>query len=210
MRCSKDRKKKEIRIAEDLHDRLGSILAAARMQVEAGANSYTTTNCNLEKAQKMLDQAIDETRSISHNMVSGVLLHLGLVPALNDLKDSLELTGEFEVNLSAEQIPRLELENELELFRITQELVSNSLKHANATKISISAHLYGTTLHLEVSDNGQGYDPQTASTGLGLRNIERRAASINASVQVISSPGNGSRTLIQLDIAHEKTETLIG
>ncbi len=175
-----------IRIAEDLHDRLGSTLSGAKMQMEAVASRNESENKFLDKSKDLIDKAIDDTREISHNLISGVLVKLGLAAALEDFKESLEVTNKLDINLRIENEPKLGRNTQLQLFRITQELVNNAVKHSGANEISITLAAKQGMVSLNVSDNGVGFDIAQVRHGLGLMNVERRVEALKAKLEVHS------------------------
>ncbi len=189
--------KERLRIAQSLHDRLGSTLAAARMQLEASLDDNSKGDTPLSKVENLLDRAIDDTRSISHNLVSGVLIKLGLVAAIKDLKESLQITNKLAVNLQLDFTLPLAEEIELQVFRIIQELINNILKHSGATQIDINLTIKEDKVVLVVEDNGQGFDSKKISTGLGFQNIDRRATAISGTYKIQSSIGKGCQFKLQ-------------
>lgn len=186
-----------IRIAEDLHDRLGSTLSAAKMQMEAAASRNGTENKYLNKSSELIDRAIGDTREISHNLISGVLVKLGLAAALEDLKESLQVTNKLDVNLEVVNYSGLPRKTELQLFRITQELVNNSVKHAGGSEIRIKLEEKNGTTCLSVADDGPGFDPDKVKSGLGLINIERRIEAISGTIEM-QSGASGSHFVVSV------------
>lgn len=188
------------RIAEDLHDRLGSRLAAVKLHFHAFRNNPGRTNDFFATGSELLDGAVDEVREISHNMSSGILSKFGLAAALQDLQLTLENSKQISVQLHVHHLDeRLDLNIELNLYRIVQELVSNILKHANATEIIIQLNRYEAELLLTVEDNGIGFDRQSMSQkGIGLKNIESRLNKIHGKSHIDSSKGRG--TIVNIEI----------
>ncbi len=147
------------RIAEDLHDRLGSRLAAVKLHFHAFRNNSNNTDSFFNTGSNLLDEAIDEVRDISHNMLSGVLSKFGLVGALQDLKDTLEASKQLTFQIHTSHLEdRLDLEIEVSLYRIVQELVSNVLKHAQATEIILQVNRFEGEILLIAEDNGVGFE----------------------------------------------------
>lgn len=196
--------KERVRVAEELHDSLGSTLAAARIQFEvAMTKTGKERTSRLTKAHDLLDKAINDTRSISHNLISAVLVNLGLMAALKDLKESMAVIGHLQIEIYANKIPRLKEDIELNLYRICQELISNIIKHTSANHILIKLSFIKNRLTLIVVDNGEGFDPAKISKGLGLYNIERRVSAINGDLTIQSQPGEGAQFKIQVLLADE-------
>ncbi|WP_224995733.1 tetratricopeptide repeat protein [Cesiribacter sp. SM1] len=199
-----DRERK--RIAEDLHDRLGSTLSAVKLHLHAldGGIKQDAPLLLYQRVNGLLDKAVTEVRDIAHNMVSGVLTKFGLVAALQDLKETIEATNQVRVEIMVHNLDeRLEGHVEIHLYRIIQELVSNILKHAKATEIIIQLNKHNHELLLMVEDNGVGFNPGAASLkkGMGLRNIESRVSSLGGSLSIDSGRGGGTTTTIEIPVA---------
>ena len=130
------------RIGRDLHDRLGSILSTVKLHFSAIDDKIDTlkkdNQIQYQKASELLDEAVGEVRKIANDLVSGVLVKYGLLHALTDMKNTLEATGKIKLNLfEAGTNIRKDPEFEITIYRIIKELVSNILKHAEATKVDI-------------------------------------------------------------------------
>lgn len=199
-----DRERK--RIAEDLHDRLGSTLSAVKLHLGAldGVAEQPAAQPVYQNLNGLLDKAVSEVRDIAHNMVSGVLTKFGLAAALQDLKESLEASRKLKIELIVSNLDeRLEGQTEITLYRIVQELICNVLKHAGATEITIQLNKIGNELLLMVEDNGRGFDPSQAAQkkGIGLRNIESRVASLGGRLCIDSGKGRGTTTTIEIPLA---------
>lgn len=195
------------RIAEDLHDRLGSLLSTVKLHFAAFGNNLRTKELEIPQyasANVLLDEACEEVRRIAHNMLSGVLVQFGLVPALRELADSIESSSDIKVNVSAFGLDeRLESRVEIEIYRIIQELVNNILKHAQASEINIQLTRQDSLLNIMVEDNGQGFDTSDVrnSKGIGLKNMAYRAEKIGGSFQIDSYPGKGTTAVIEIPLS---------
>lgn len=191
------------RIAEDLHDRLGSRLAAVKLHLHAYKNKSNATDEFFSTAENLLDGAVEEVREISHNMVSGVLSKFGLVAALQDLRQTLERSNAIKVDLHTWHLAeRLNLNVEINLYRIVQELISNVLKHANASEITIQLNRYESQLLLTIEDNGTGFDiaEANAKRGMGLKNLHSRVYALEGKINIDSGQGNGTTVTIEIPI----------
>lgn len=197
------------RIARDLHDRLGSMLAMVKnhfKSVEIDIDKLKTANTALyQKANKLLDEACEEVRKISQDMASGVLTKFGLTAAIDDLKDILEESKRLEVEFVSYGLQhRLPLNLEISIYRIIQELISNILKHAKASEISIQLLKSKTGLNLIVEDNGVGFDSLQKRTGMGLKNIASRVDGLNGGLQIDSVLNIGTTITIDIPIENIK------
>ncbi|MFZ1687594.1 MAG: sensor histidine kinase [Flavobacteriales bacterium] len=191
------------RVAKDLHDRLGSMLSAIKLQ-------FSALESKVEKVREenreqydhvfsMLDDAVGEVRRISHDMLKSSLAQFGLAGALDDLRQALSAPGKLEVEMSLFGLEqRLEQKIEIAVFRMVQECVGNALKHAKATAISIEVTRSTAMLNVIVEDNGKGFDTGKVNEGMGLGNLRQRAAEVGGAVQFDSRPGRG--TIITIDV----------
>lgn len=193
--------KERNRIARELHDRVGSMLGALKMQMNALEarleNLHFDQPVHAAKVNHLLDETAQEVRRISHDMVSSNLSQLGLAEALKNLCDSLRVSGKPEVDLVLDGLDeRLDRKVELEIYRIVQELISNALKHAKPEKLGITIARSPERISVSVADDGLGFDPSKARKGMGLDNVESRAASIGATVRWDSAPGKGTTAFV--------------
>jgi len=194
------------RIAQDLHDRLGSMLSTIKLQFSALGSLIggfvKDHRDRFDHAMNMVDDAVGEVRRISHGMMRGNLARFGLKGALEDLAAAVETPGRMHVELSLFGIgERLDPKLEIAVYRLVQEMVGNALKHAQASELSIQLTRSEASLNVMVEDNGSGFDPATAREGMGMGNLRDRAAEFGGSVHVDSQPGRG--TSISVDIPLE-------
>jgi two-component system NarL family sensor kinase len=196
--------KERKRIAADLHDRIGSSLSAIKLHLGSFARSQegpSQAQNNLARVSSMFDDVVKEVRQVSHDLASGVLIKFGLVPALKDLGESIESAGKIKVNFfTIGSDERLDHLTEIALYRITQELISNILRHAQAKEINIHFNHHNGYFSLMVEDDGIGFDPAKASGGLGMNNIRSRANQLNGTIFFDSLPGNGCTVTIEIPV----------
>ncbi|MBL0044328.1 MAG: sensor histidine kinase [Flavobacteriales bacterium] len=191
------------RIAKDLHDRLGSMLSAIKLQ-------FSALESRLDKEQKlqerqfkqvfgMLDEAVSEVRRISHDLLKSSLSRFGLKGALEELRDTIHVPGKLEVETNLFGLEeRLEQRVEVATYRIVQECISNALKHAQATTLAIQVTRSSAMINIIVEDNGKGFDPLHVQEGMGMGNLRQRAAELGGVVGFDSRPGRG--TTVNIDI----------
>ncbi len=188
------------RIGEELHDRLGSLLSTIKLIF----TSLEIQNERFDKTVNMLDEACDEVRRISHNMVSGTLINFGLLPALNDIKEALELSGNLKVIISSFGLDgnRMASSYEINIYRIIQELMTNIVKHANANEVIIEVSKTEELIRIIVSDNGTGFDPKIANhkKGIGIKNMLSRVNKMNGTLHIDSDKSNGSTFIIEIPV----------
>ncbi|MDX2301453.1 MAG: sensor histidine kinase [Microscillaceae bacterium] len=198
------------RIAQDLHDRLGSLLSVVKLNFKAIDKNLQEVKAHNEKqynqAYELLDKACDEVRKIAHNMVSGVLKKFGLISALEDMKNTIETTEMIQIQLhdSGFENERLDASMEIAIYRIIQELVSNALKHAEANELTIQLVKSKDNLNIIVEDDGKGFDLQTKDIeslpSMGLKNIYSRIKELNGELNIDSHINKGSTIIIDIPI----------
>lgn len=182
------------RIATELHDRVGGLLATLNLQFEV-----LEEKCKLKDEGKTIKQllksTINEVRKISHNL-DGVGESSGLENALKQLQEGISSSQRIEMHLYYE-LGDFSLSNiiEKELFSIIQEMTTNTLKHANASNITVQLSLLDEKINLIFEDDGDGFDVHTTNLGIGLKNIEKRVEKLNGTF-IIDSKSNRGTTLI--------------
>jgi signal transduction histidine kinase len=182
------------RLAEDLHDRVGSILSTMKLHLSS------TKDGSIEKAKILLDESVDEVRKISHNLASISLVKFGLVASLQSLSESL-VSDDFKVSFIHHGVDeKLPSKIAIALYRCVQELISNVLKHSNATKLTIQLQKNEDQINLIIEDNGQGFDPSKEFTGIGLKNITSRVKSIDGQINFDSLPQKGTTVIIDIPL----------
>ena len=193
------------RIAKDLHDRLGGILSIVRLHFKAmEKNIHQLEAQNQEQyalATHLLHEASETVRSISHDIGDRLLMNLGLIPALQDLANTIESSKALEVSVIHHGMKEeLDKKIEINLFKIIQELLSNILKHAEAKSITINLIQKTNTLTVMVEDDGKGFDQNSENfnEGMGLLNIRSRIDELNGIFDIDSQPGYG--TTITLEV----------
>src|SRR6476620_12137988 len=171
------------RIAADLHDDAGPLLATARLYLNENlVNQDKTTQLqSIYNAKQIIDDTIQLIRNISHSLMPPTLKNFGLESAVNDLFQ--KISGSGSMNASSrfhDYRERLKTENELIIFRIIQELINNILKHSNASFIHLTQNVHGDKFYVRVHHDGRGivqsdFEKLTKSNiGLGLKNISSR------------------------------------
>ncbi len=193
------------RIARELHDRVGSMLSAIKFQFSTlesmVAGLRIEQQQSYEKVMGMIDEAVGVVRRISHDMVRGDLAEFGLEQALHDLRDSIAVKGKLEVELSLFGLDmRMDRKVEIAAYRITQELVSNALKHGRPTDLSISFTRAPDRLSIIVEDNGAGFDTTRSSAGMGLGNVRSRISTLNGEISIDSAPGRGTTVSVEIPL----------
>ena len=153
------------RIAADLHDELGPLLSAVKLQIN---NLDTTDPDDLQiigKSSQYIDSIITKLREISNDLMPNTLLRKGLKNAIVEFVDNSQDSYKLPVKFICEQDLQLAQDKEINLYRIVQEIFSNILKHAHASEVSISLNETGQNIKLEIADNGIGFN-EARGTGV--------------------------------------------
>ncbi len=191
------------RIAKELHDGLGVLLSSAKMHFTSIRDKSPEARPMIEKATKLLEQATGDVRRISHNMMPGLLTRYGFYEAVEDLVEQVnDMEGmQAEVKIVGEQ-SRLKENTEIMLYRIIQEMVNNTLKHAMATNINLDIRIQSAGLEIKYSDDGQGFDvnEKLKAKSLGLTSILSRVKFLGGEVNISSDIGKGSVYTISVPV----------
>lgn len=185
-------------IGGELHDNVNQILASARLYLGLAKRDLSEPVAFLEETDNLIFSAISEIRALSHSMIPPSLAESALSEALNNLLNTVKLSGAIKVQLELDKFDETETSDKLKLtiYRIVQEQVNNILKHAKASNILIGLCNEENKLVLSIKDNGKGFDTTLKTNGVGLMNIKTRAALFNGEIKIISSPGTGCLLLV--------------
>ncbi|NNG01543.1 MAG: PAS domain S-box protein [Desulfobacteraceae bacterium] len=200
-----NQEKERAYIARELHDELGQVLTALRLEsvwlrerlekTDDIAAGRAGTMCDL------IDESIEEVRSMAIRLRPGVLDHLGLVDALEGFTADFEKRSEISCIFEVGRIPELQDTVATAAYRITQEALTNVARHAHAGRVEVQLNYENEKLTLVVKDDGCGFDPMDLddSQGLGVLGMRERAALINGRLAVESRKGKG--TMVNLQVA---------
>ncbi|QHV99356.1 tetratricopeptide repeat-containing sensor histidine kinase [Spirosoma endbachense] len=199
------------RIARDLHDGLGIQLSRIKLFVEAHQDELPVSV--KDPLNQFLDEACTETRLISNDLRPYALSTFGLLPALEDLVQKLNLVNKTKLVLDHYgEIPTLGDEASVMIYRVVQELLNNALKHAQAQTVTIQLMVSEETILISVDDDGQGVNfDNLQAKGNGIANIESRIAYLGGQVMWQSEVGKGTSVMISLPMQKlQKTEDQTG
>ena len=193
--------KERIRIARDLHDSIGQLLSVVKMNL-SNLDSRYQHDANIDNTVALVDKTITEVRHISHNLIPEEL-NFGLFAALEDMADKISHAGNTTVVLEIPDEARahqFEKSNELSIYRIVQEALSNIVKHAQATTIELSVTRQPKGMIIAIKDNGKGFDTGQikTSSGIGWKNIAARVNLLDGDLQVRSEKLTGTQIEITI------------
>ena len=192
------------RIAAELHDGVGQMMSAAKMNLSSFENELAFSSDGqklaFEKALSLVDESCKEVRSVSHQMMPNALLKSGLASAIREFIDKID-SRVLKINLHTEGLnDRLHGNTETVLYRVIQECVNNVIKHSGADHLDISLIKDADGVAATVEDNGRGFDSTDKEKfeGIGLKNIMTRVQYLKGSVDFDSSPGKGTLVAIHV------------
>lgn len=189
------------RVARELHDEAAQALTSllVRIRLLERADDPLAAREHVRELRELTAGALEQVRRVALELRPTILDDLGLLAALEWRVDEFNAAGTARATLSANcRDLRMPHEAELALFRVAQEALTNVARHAQAGSVTISLGCDGTWLTLEVADDGRGFDPATATGGLGLRGMRERLALIGGSLTIEGAPGAGTRVVARV------------
>ncbi len=190
------------RIANDLHDELGPILSAIKLQINHLEPEDETETAILEKSSDQIDNIIQRIREISYDLLPNTLVRKGFIKATQEFIGKLSLLHPLDILFTSCEFTLLP-EREINLYRILQEIIHNTVKHAKANSLSIHIQQKGKTILLITKDDGIGfnYTEKTQKTkGLGLLSLQSRAELLGGQLLVNTEPGSGTSFEIEIPL----------
>jgi len=193
------------RIAQDLHDGMGTLLAAAKMHMDALAHEMPPVGHNntYQIAETLVDDACRSVREISHNMVPGAMEQHGMEHTIRELCNTTSSAHDIPIEFIPYGLDKhLTDTAKVTIYRIVQELLRNVVKHAEAREVIVQLTIEDNILNLIVEDDGKGFDPEKASNGngLGLGNIKSRVAYLHGQLSIDSRKGEGSTFTVDIPL----------
>ena len=188
------------RIAHDLHDEIGAMLTTSKLyfnQIGPGQAEEKLAELN-SKMNFLFDEMLANIRRISHDLRPVVLEKLGLKIAIESTCEKLIEAG-ISCDFSYDVPAVISNEAELLLYRIIQELIGNTIKHANAGNICIELFTHDNLLKLHYRDNGTGFDENGIEHGLGLKSIESRLSILDGKMNILAS-AKGVSILMEMNL----------
>ena len=205
------REEERRRIAREVHDELGQVLTALRMDVALINMRFAGHNPELQEKTQGMAELLDQAHRCVHDIVSNLrpsALDMGIIPALRWLcsEFSTHTDACCALHTTEDQIILSEV-RAVAVFRIAQELLTNAARHAAASEVTISLTRHADELVVEVCDNGRGFDPAATkkNTSFGLLGIHERAIALGGQVVIYSAPNQG--TAVTVIVPTENKET---
>lgn len=195
------------RLAKDLHDGLGGMMSGIKYSLLTMKKNQIMTPENqlaFERSIEMLDSSINEMRRVAHNMMPEALVKFGLDTALNDFCTEVDQSGALHViyqsiGIKDENFPQT---TAITIYRIVQELLNNSMKHASAKNAMVQVSKTNGNISITVEDDGKGFNTAIleASKGIGWTNIQSRVEYLRGKLDVKSEPGKGTSVHIEINV----------
>lgn len=181
-------------IAENLHNEIGQLLFAAQLKLSSSET----------ESRALLNAAIKKVREISFELTPVLLNDMGLEAAIKDMLERKLDTQQISFNFSFNvKISRIDKNVEVIIYRILQELINNTIKHATANHVNVLVVQKGDELYISQTDNGTGLDKtilSDAKKGFGLKSIMNRLHILNGVFEVFSSPESGTKVLMNIPL----------
>lgn len=198
------------RIARELHDNIGASLSLAKMQYSEFEKSFSELQHpqidKFREFSRLLSKTTEDVRRISHDLHDNTITQLGMADALRQLCMAIEQSSGTAVRLQVHNFPGLEYRQEINLYRIVQELLSNTLKHSGAGRVDVQFIGSSHELNFTYEDDGRGFESSRNKSGIGLQNIGNRMALLGATWALDSKPGQGMVLTASIPLSRAKSQ----
>ena len=192
--------KERKRIVSDLHDELGPLLSAVKLQVSSIETTQKDDIELIDKAGRNLDTIVNRIRGICNELMPQVLIRKGLAAAIEEFIADITSHCSIKIEFTNNNVS-FQTSSEVHIYRIIQEMLNNALKHSGADTITIDLFSENSKFILIVADNGKGFDADKIardSAGLGLKNILSRTEVLKGEMFVDTKPGKGAKFTIEI------------
>lgn len=192
------------RISRDLHDDIGTKLSALKLFLSSLKNNaqkkeYLKVDTLAENSEQLIGETIKDVRKMLLNLSPGILEEFGFVAAIESLVNKINQAGAVRFDLSTFGIrDHLRDDYELTLYRIVQELINNTIKHAEAKIVSLQIGYREGKIIVMIEDDGKGFDVNAHKDGYGIKNLEARTKLLNGTIAIDSTPGKGTSVAIEV------------
>jgi signal transduction histidine kinase len=192
--------KERQRISQELHDSIGGNLAAIKLQLN---HLVISSSPKIKNLTALLDETYQQVRNLSHTLIPKKFTHHKFCEVLesyfNNIGEASSIKTDFTV-YPKKEIDALHEEIQIEIFKIIQELLTNTIKHAKASKMDLQLNLIENVLNILFEDNGIGFDPENYKPGIGFINLENRIAKLDGSIVIDSKLKRGTIANIEIPV----------
>lgn len=185
-------------ISKEIHDNIGQVLSLARLNI----NTIQAENERekLEATDELLGKAIADLRNLSHSLDTDTISSNGWIKSTEKILQHLQRPGLTTHFRYEENLPELNHEKSIILFRMIQEMINNIIRHAEATEVGFEVKKDNNSISISLKDNGKGFDKATVNAGNGLRNLESRSKMIGATMNIRSIKNKGTEIIILVNM----------
>lgn len=192
--------KERQRISQELHDSIGGNLAAIKLQLN---HLVIASSPKIKNLTLLLDETYQQVRNLSHNLIPKKFKHHKFCEVLESYLNNIGEASAVQTSFTV--YPRKEIDNlneeiQIEIFKIIQELLTNTMKHAKASKIDLQLNLVDNILNILFEDNGVGFNPENFKPGIGFINLENRIDKLNGTFVIDSKIKRGTIANIEIPI----------
>ena len=194
-------------MAADLHDEVGPVLSAIKLRLSSLELHDPEDEAELAKTNAQIDTLLKRMREISFDLMPNSLIRKGLASAMGEFIEYCSRSSALKIDFHYENIP-LSQQQSINLYRIIQEIIHNTIRHAKATVLNIDLKKGREKIILSATDNGEGFNYETRSkeaSGLGLRNLLSRTEIIGGQMFVESKKGSGTSFTFEIPIKGNET-----
>ena len=198
-------------IAETLHDSVSALLSSANLHLQAAKPQFNgEIPLEIDKTQKIIIEASQKIRDLSHTLVSSVLLKFGLNYALKDMAEKYS-NSQIQIHTDIEGLRRYHQDFEIKVYNITQEFINNILKHSDARNAKIFLREHNNAICIKISDDGIGFDKTAIinKDGLGINQIDARIHMMKGEFHIDSVRGSGTEIHVELPILEKEVINLV-
>ncbi len=193
------------RIAHSLHDEAGQLLVAVYIALTNLTQDVPQAAGHVANIRELLDQIEAELRRLSHELTPALLKDFGVAPALKYLAEGVSRRSGLRIVIEGTPEGRLPEPVEAALYRVAQESLTNAVRHARATKVTIRFRQEAARIFCHIRDDGVGFDtelttPATSERGFGLIGIRERAGSLGGTLEIISAAGAGTELVVSIPL----------
>ncbi|HPI55559.1 MAG TPA: histidine kinase [Chitinophagaceae bacterium] len=195
-----------IRIANDLHDDINPVLSAIKLQINTLDMVNEKSKDKLKQTNQHIDDMIHNIRSISYNLMPNLLIRKKLITAIQEYIHQMNQVQSMKIELDTNLDEEIDQQTGVHLFRMIQEIVQNTLKHAQANHLFIQLKRTTNDITLKTKDNGKGFDYASilkAQKGVGLQSLKLRTDLLHGKFNVNSTAQTGTQIDIQIPLLHD-------
>ncbi len=189
-------------LGRELHDNISQVLTTARLYLNCAKDMPAMQESMIKRSVDTISSAIEEIRRLSKSMIETFYKEVGLELSLNDLLENVRVAQQFSIDLEFKVQDEKQLDDKLKMtiFRIVQEQLNNTVKHAAASQVYIAIVQKDRQLQVTIADDGKGFDTSQKRKGIGITNIISRTELFNGRVKIESAPGHGCRMQVNFTI----------